>query len=762
VQAVLDTFAAQIALLDADGRIVLTNAAWRRSAEQDATRGIDVGDDFIAASERAARDGRGDAVRIREGVAAVLRGDTPVFDLEYCEPGRDELRWFGLHISAVASEPLELLVAKRDITHRKQAEHALASSEERYRTLFDNMLEGLAYCRMLFDDHGLPVDWVYLEVNRAFKSWTGMDNVIGKRAAETVPDIRESYPGLLEIYGRVALTGQPETFELHYEPLAVWLNVSVSSPAKGHVLLAFENILARKRDEIELHRHRDHLEELVRERTAELEAKNARLAEEIAERRRLDEELGNAKDAAEAANRAKSAFLANMSHEIRTPLNAILGFSQLMLRDPARSPQERQHLEAINRSGEHLLGLISDILEMSRIEAGHRSLSPGPCDLGGLLDGLEVMFRPRAEASSLEFLVERVGWVPRLVVADENRLRQVLINLLGNAFKFTPEGRIRLRIAARHEDTAGLRLLVEVEDSGPGIAAEELERLFQPFEQTRAGRDAGPGTGLGLAISRQVAHLMGGDITVSTKLGKGSVFCLDVPVEEGAPDSDEASSDAYCVQGLRPGQPECRILIVDDEDSNRVAQARLLASVGFVTREAKSGQAAIAECAAWEPQLILMDLRMPGMDGYQAMRHLRASGSTVPIIALSANAFEEDRQEALAAGASAFVSKPFRVAELLEKVGTAAGVEYVYAAQVQEPPRFAPNEPVRVSLAGLPEPLLQQMREATVNARFGRLLSLIEELAHEAPETADHLRQLALGFQYDALLELLEEGLARR
>src|SRR5687767_15689143 len=280
-------------------------------------------------------------------------------------------------------------------------------------------------------------------------------------------------------------------------------------------------------------------------------------ARDVTERKRYEQSL-------QQANRAKSVFLANMSHEIRTPMNAILGFSQLMLRDQDLTPRQCQYLGTINRSGEHLLALINDVLEMSKIEAGRTTLNLSTFDLPVLLNDLEMMFRVRTNEKKLSFSVEMIGDVPQYIVSDINKLRQVFINVLGNAVKFTEQGGVGVRVRADREGQAEAFLRVEIEDTGPGISPDDQEKLFRHFEQTKAGQQTGTGTGLGLAISREFVRLMGGDITVSSQVGKGSVFVIHLPLMEGEAQAVQAKEKPRHVLGLQPGQPPCRVLIADD------------------------------------------------------------------------------------------------------------------------------------------------------------------------------------------------------
>jgi CheY-like chemotaxis protein len=445
-----------------------------------------------------------------------------------------------------------------------------------------------------------------------------------------------------------------------------------------------------------------------------------------------------------------------MSHEIRTPMNAILGFSQLMLRDKDLTPQQFQYLGTINRSGEHLLALINDILEMSKIEAGRTTLNPSTFDLSVLLKDLEMMFRVRTNEKKLSFSVEIIGVVPQYIVTDINKLRQVFINLLGNAVKFTEQGGIAMRVRAERDDVKGPSLRVDIEDTGPGISPDEQDKLFRYFEQTKTGREAGIGTGLGLAISREFVRLMGGAITVNSQVGKGSTFTIQLPLKEGDAQAVHSKGKAQQVLKLQSGQATCRVLIADDIEDNRQLLAQLLAPVGFEIRMATNGAEAIHEFEEWRPHLILMDFRMPVMDGHEAIRRIRAlAGGDMPkIIAVTASAMEENRQELMTIGADDFISKPFRDAELFQKIHNQAGVEYVYDEPSPAPPEEATNLKPD-SLIGWPQALLDATREAVITADLDQMLAKIKEFEAKDPPIAQALRRLAEGFQYQKLIDLL-------
>jgi CheY-like chemotaxis protein/nitrogen-specific signal transduction histidine kinase len=472
-----------------------------------------------------------------------------------------------------------------------------------------------------------------------------------------------------------------------------------------------------------------------------------------------------ARTAAECANRAKSAFLASMSHEIRTPMNAILGFAQLLRRDGTLTEQQKQHVSTILRSGDYLLSLISNILEYSKIEAGRIELAEATFDLQRVLEEIEVMFRARAETKHLRLLTELSPPGPCFLVSDELRLRQVLVNLLANALRFTEHGHVTLRATVRPgspaDGCAAKWLVVEVEDTGSGIAPAEMPRLFQVFEQTESGRRSRSGTGLGLAISRKFAQLLGGTLTARSQVDQGSVFRLEIPVRGGARVSSGTRSALRQVASLEPGQPGLRVLVADDKEDNRAFLAALLGAVGFEVRVVEDGQQAVRSFASWKPALILMDLSMPVMTGPEAIRLIRqrVGGAEVKIIAVTASAFQEDRRGSLEAGADDFLSKPFREEVLFEKIQSLLGVRY-RVAEESTPTRPAAPRPsataLRSAAATLPADHVEALRQATLSADVERILELASQAEAHSPEVASEVRRLAAEFAYPELLDLLE------
>jgi two-component system sensor histidine kinase/response regulator len=471
---------------------------------------------------------------------------------------------------------------------------------------------------------------------------------------------------------------------------------------------------------------------------------------------------------AQAANKAKSMFLSTMSHEIRTPMNAILGYSQLMLRDPNVGPDAKTNLKIINRSGEHLLNIINDVLDMAKIEAGRMQLTPKTFNLRGLLGDLEAMFRIRAGAKGVQFEVLFRGEPVEYIVADEGKIRQVLINLLENAAKFTEHGRINLLASLDYRANQRLWLSAQVEDTGIGMTVEEQGRLFQPFVQGQAGQHTQhSGTGLGLAISRGVADLMHGNIAVSSAPGSGSTFRFEVPVERGAGRGfHRQSCEGGRVLGIQAGQDAARILIADDIPDNREWLSRLLTSLGFSIRLAENGEEAVRICEEWNPRLILMDVHMPVMDGLEAIRRIKADPVRETIIvALTASAMDEDRRSVAQSGADDFLAKPCREEELLEKLRVLLNIAYDYeqvsAAEGQPPAEVTPALSAE-KLGQLPRELVGELRNATLSGNkrlMDKLIVKVREMDDAA--SANGLQELADKYEYDALTRLLEEACRR-
>ncbi|MCC5637343.1 PAS domain S-box protein [Nostoc sp. CHAB 5844] len=503
-------------------------------------------------------------------------------------------------------------------------------------------------------------------------------------------------------------------------------------------------------------------------------------------RHKAEEALRIAKEAAETANHSKSAFLANMSHELRTPLNAILGFAQLMERDTTLSKRQRDSLATINRSGEHLLNLINDVLEMSKIEAGRIVLNPTAFDLYGLLQNLQEMFRVRAEAKKLSLSFELAPNLPQYIFTDESKLRQILINLLSNAIKFTDTGGVTLHVKLATTALASNQyqpvsdaedslphnqflILFEIEDTGLGIAEEELDNLFQPFVQTASSTKVREGTGLGLTISRQFVQLMGGDIRLQSVVGRGSTFYFDIKIQLAQPLEIAPQTVPRKVMALAPGQPVYRILVVDDRKDNCDLLTQLFNMIGFETLAAANGQEAIALWQAWHPHLIWMDMRMPVIDGYEATRQIRAmeqaaklsstSQSRTVIIALTASAFEEQRCNILAAGCDDLIRKPFREDVILSKMAEFLGVSYVYA---QEPENIDQMRSATSELETLkPQDLLimpEEWRNALYQAAVQVDAEIILQLIAQIPKThlalSERLTDLVNRFCFDEIIDL--------
>ena len=522
------------------------------------------------------------------------------------------------------------------------------------------------------------------------------------------------------------------------------VRAEVSGPKDISVMAqAFNRMIAvlQEREE-ELGRHRDNLENLVRERTVELRV---------------------AKERAEVANQAKSGFLARMSHELRTPLNAIMGYAQILKMDRGLSERQALGLNTIQTSGEHLLTLIIDILDVSRIEAGKTELFPGAVNPPTFLGGIADIVRIKAEEKSLLFSFEASPELPRAIQVDEKRLRQVLLNLLGNAVKFTDRGRVSMSVRRMSASDANVRLRFEVRDTGVGIAADQLDSIFQPFEQGGVVHRRLGGSGLGLAISRQWVRLMGSDIHVESTPGVGSLFWFELI----APSLDaavEALPAAPRISGY--AGPRRKILVVDDVVGNRAMLVDMLTPLGFDVQQAGNGAEALQRLHESSADLVLLDTVMAVMDGLETTRRLRESTAwkQLPVIAVSANASNRDRGECLAAGASAFLSKPIDKEALLEQLRLHLQLTWIIdsdsdASTAASAQRDRGIEPALVA------PPAQELEALHRIALSGNMRSIREQatrLAALDPRLrpfADKLHELAGAYQSKAILGWVKEHL---
>jgi len=463
---------------------------------------------------------------------------------------------------------------------------------------------------------------------------------------------------------------------------------------------------------------------------------------------------------AEAANKSKSIFVANMSHEIRTPLNAIIGFSQLLNRDRHLSDSQKEYSFSIIRAGEHLLELINDILELSKVEAGKVVLKPVNIDLHSFLKDIQLIFKERTQSKHITFAYEIDENVPQFILIDQSKLRQIFFNLIGNAVKFTEQGGVSVRVSIKSEGKNSTYLVISIEDSGPGIHEVELNNLFKQFVQTSSGINKGSGTGLGLALSKELANLMGGDITVKSEFGKGSTFTFYVKINKGDKDAVDNEYSKRII-GVDKQQRKQRILVVDDKEENVKIVTNLLNLVGFETNEAYNGQDAIEQFLIWNPDLIVMDMRMPVMDGYEATKRIKSNsnGKNIPIIALTAGTLEEEQKNLKTFNIQGFIRKPFHENELLQTIGQVLNVKYIYEDDLEltKSNYSNDNESVENEIANLNVEFVQKMLDAVEVADIDKLMDLIKELEIQNITLASYLRSLAMKYDYTHLQLLFKK-----
>lgn len=528
----------------------------------------------------------------------------------------------------------------------------------------------------------------------------------------------------------------------------------------------------------------------------------------LAQTQKQAAQLKEAKEVAEVANRAKSQFLANMSHELRTPLNAILGFTQILLHNPTLGKEQREYLDIISSSGEHLLELINDILEMSKIEAGRLTFNENSFDLYHLLDTLQEMFQLRARSKGLQLIMKRREYIPQYVKTDEGKLRQILMNLLDNAIKFTDTGSVTLLVGIgsgtgdvkmgsgeegavsetqrdrdSSSDSSLQSLFFEISDTGSGIAAEEIEFLFEAFTQTATGRKSTEGTGLGLPITRSFVQLMGGDIIVKSIVGEGTTFSFNLEIKPAQGSDIKIPQDTGRVISLAPESMGYRILVVEDNWANRQLVVKLLTPVGFEVREAENGIEAIAIWESWQPHLILMDMQMPVMDGYEATRRIKLREAEMGrrqeskddqfpssnfnsdrekgtvIIALTANAFEEQRQTILSIGCDDFIGKPFQEQILLTKIAERLGVRYICEDAPPPTSHQSPNKVevlTRDALTIMPPEWIYQLHQAAQACNDEEILFLINQIPDGHAPVKSGLTNLVDNFRLDLIFDLTQ------
>ncbi len=634
-----------------------------------------------------------------------------------------------------AGEVIRVFGIDLDITAQKQAEEALRRSEENFRQIF----EANPFPLMILQRESGEV----LMANRAAANQLGipLDQLIGCTLLDDWASSTDRRAIMRELETLGQVTNRIISFETPAQQRRVMLLNMIPIERDGEVFH-----LAGSADI-----------------TARVEAEETARA---------------AKIAAERASRAKSTFLANMSHELRTPMSAVLGFTELMATDPNLTEEQRENLNIIGRSGEHLLALINDVLDLSKIEAGRSELQPEVFDLHEMLLGLGEMFSLRAERKGLTVVFDLSPNVPRYVRADAGKLRQVLINLLGNAVKFTEKGGITMRVRRRAEDgpdkegrsasPAPILLHIKIEDTGVGIAPDELGKVFEAFEQTESGQRSKQGTGLGVPISQEYVRLMGGELAVQSEVGLGTAFSFDIRVEGiGVTETKDAQSEQKII-GLEPGQPVYRILIAEDDEANRELLAKLLRPLGFEVREAVDGEQAVAIWEDWRPHLIFMDIRMPKLDGLgatQAIRrqskHLALQTRTV-IIALTASAFGAGWETLLTEGCDDLIPKPFREASIFEVLERHLGVRFIYVdwdtrkwtleALADSPIAV---EELQAQIETLDPAWVEDMRQATLEGDLERMQTLIAQIRDPAPDLAEQIARLSDDFEHEKISQLL-------
>ncbi len=500
-----------------------------------------------------------------------------------------------------------------------------------------------------------------------------------------------------------------------------------------------------------------------------IEDLNSRVKARTADLEKAKDEAEKAKDEANAANEAKSEFLANMSHELRTPLNGILGYTQILNRSTSMTPREKDGIEIIGRSGNHLLTLINDILDLAKIESRKMELSVNAFEFNGFLRGVSEMCRIKAQQKDIDFEVIKTGHIPNGVIADEKRLRQVLINLLSNAIKFTNEGKVCLRINSLQlepevpGETALCQIEFRIEDSGIGISSSHLKRIFQPFEQVKNTQSQAEGTGLGLAISNKMVTMMGSELKVESEQGQGSTFSFELSLPETLTQQIQDSQD---IQGRVIGFKGAtqRLLIVDDRWENRAVLKSFLSPLGFEVIEASDGEEGLITAIDEQPDLIITDISMPRMDGLAMIKQLRNHPpmKSTPIFVSSASVFATDQQQSLNAGGSLFLAKPIQLSELLQALAQQLELTWIYSDLLTANPQ---KVEAHIETLTFPKPaILQNLLKLSRSGLINNLTAELDRIEAEDAQLSrfsQQMRALAKSFQLKQIQQKLQEYLER-